>query len=526
MNFVSARRDHRRFAVGSALITLAFVALLAFATRAQAATENIYWDNYSLTPQNVAFSDITGSGGGPLNLTGATLKDPEGMAYDPVTNRLFVGSSNPDPGSPGELFFINLDGSGAGVLPTPGVAVEEPEGLAIDPVTRTIYWVNTDGNGEAEGSIDWANLDGSGGGMLNTSGAKLESPYRLALDTVHGKVYWANTKGSGVDTISFANSNNTGGGGNLDLSGATPPEGITGFAVDPAGNRWYWLENENEKVSFASLSGGGGGDVNLAGAVFNDPFGLAFDPSNGTLYWGNYGNAKGENTGAIGFVSLSGGGGAISPQATPVKGPQDPVILKSPTGTGAPKVTRSKKSRSQLECSTGSWAADYASSFVYQSPRTFAYQWKQNGKAVKGATGAKYNAKAAGSYACVVTAINQTGSAAQTSKGLNVKAAKVKLTTKKKAKAGPGDQVSFKVKATNQGDLQSGNAKVCVKLPSSPKGALKAPKCKSLGKLKGQAKKSATLKIKVLPSAGGTYKIKFQVKGAPGKAAKAKIIVG
>ena len=525
MNHVSARGDLRRFVVGSALIALAFVALLAFAARAQAATENIYWDNYSLTPQNVAFSDITGSGAAPLNLTGATLEDPEGMAYDPVTNRLYVGSSHPKSVDAGEIFFINLDGSGAGILPTPGVAVEEPEGLAIDPVTRMIYWVNTRGNGEAEGSIDWARLDGSGGGVLNTSGATLENPYRMALDTVHGKVYWANGNGPGVQTISFANANNTGGGGNLDVSGATPPKGITGFAVDPAGNRLYWLDNTNEKVSFASLAGGSGGDVDLTGAVFNDPYGLAFDPSNGTLYWGNYGNNEGENVNAIGFAKLGGGGGSISPLATPVKGPQDPVILKSPTGTGLPKVKRSKKSRSQLECSTGSWAADYPSSFVYQSPRTFAYQWKRNGKAVKGATGAKYNAKLAGSYTCLVTAANQTGSASQTSKGLNVKAAKVKLTTKKKANASPGDLVTFKVKAANQGDINA-NAKVCVKLPGSAKGALKAPKCKSLGKLKGQAKKSATLKIKVLPSAGGTYKVKFQVKGAPDKAAKAKIIVG
>lgn len=528
MNHVSARGDHRRFAVGSALIALAFVALLAFAARAQAATENIYWDNYSATPESVAFADITGSGGGVLNQTGATLESPEGMAYDPVTNRMFVGSSNPDPSDAGEIFFVNLDGTGAGVLSTPGVAVEEPEGVAIDPVTRIIYWVNTKGNGEAKGSINWARLDGTGGGMLNTSGAILENPYKIALDPVAGKVYWANTNNT-PETISWANVNGSGG-GNLDTTGAPPVEAVTGLSVDPAGNRIYWLDNDNGRIGFANLTGGGGGEVNLAavtgeGKLFDEPYGLAFDPSIGRLYWGNYGHGE-EVPNAIGFADLPGATGGITPATAPVNGPQDPVILKSPTGTGAPKVTRSKKSRSQLECSTGSWAADYPGSFVYQSPRTFAYQWTKNGKAVKGATGAKYNAKSAGTYACVVTAANQTGSASQTSKGLNVKAAKVKLTTKKKANASPGDLASFKVKATNQGDIKSGNAKVCVKLPSSAKGALKAPKCKSLGKLKGGGKKSATLKIKVLPSAGGTYKVKFQVKGAPGKAAKAKIIVG
>jgi uncharacterized membrane protein len=122
--------------------------------------------------------------------------------------------------------------------------------------------------------------------------------------------------------------------------------------------------------------------------------------------------------------------------------------------------------------------------------------------------------------------VNQTGSAAQTGLAVNLKAAKLKLTTKRKAHAKPGKVVKFKVKALNQGDIQAKKAKLCVKLPKSAKGELKAPKCKSLGKLKGRGKKSATLRIKVLSSAGGTYKVKFQVKGAPGKAAKAKLIVG
>jgi hypothetical protein len=522
MNFVSARRDHRRFAVGSALIALAFVAVLAFAARAQAA-ENIYWDNYSGPTEGdtVSFADITGGGGGLLSLGAAKLDGPEGMAYDSVTNRLFVGSST---GPNGQILAINLDGSGATPFTAPGAPIEEPEGIAIDPTRRLIFWVNTEGGGEAGGSIGWAKLDGSAGGLLNTTGATVEEPYRgIAVDPVSGKVYWSNSKPA-PETISFANGDNTGGGGTLNLSGAPAPTEITGMVTDPASGRLYWLDNEAEKIGYVGLGGGNGGEVNLTGAVFNDPYGLAFDPSIGRFYWGNYGNTEVREN-AIGFVNLAGGGGGISPVSAPVNGPQDPVILKSPTGTGAPAVTRAKGSRSTLNCSTGSWAAD-SSSYVYQAPRTFAYQWTKNGKVIGGATAPTYNAKSAGEYGCIVTAVNQTGSAAQTSKGLNVKAAKLKLSTKKKANGKPGKVVSFKVKATNQGDVKSGNAKVCVKLPGSAKGELKAPKCKSLGKLKGQAKKSATLKIKVLPSAGGTYKVKFQVKGAPGKAAKAKIIVG
>jgi len=518
MNFVSARRDHRRLAMGSALITLAFVALLAFAAYAQAATENIYWDNYRGPTEGdfVSSADITGAGGGVLNLGTSKLDSPEGMAYDTVTNRLFVGSNV---GPKGQILAINLDGSGATPFTPVGAPIEEPEGVAIDPATGIIYWENTEGTG----SIAWAKLDGSVGGVLNTTGATLDSPCcRIAVDPVGGRVYWTNTP-AGPSSVSYANVNNTGG-GNLSLTGSTVEPGGEGIVVDSAAGRVYFLGGT--EIGYANVNGSGGGDVPTGGAPMKAPWGLALDPSIGRLYWGNEQNVE-ERANAIGFVGTNGAGaGGISPATAPVNGPQDPVVLKSPTGTGAPKVTRSKKSRSQLECSTGSWAADYAGGFVYQAPRTFAYQWTKNAKPIGGATSPTYNAKSAGSYGCIVTAANQAGSASQTSKGLNVKAAKLKLSTKKKASAKPGQTAKFKIKAVNQGDIKSGNAKVCVKLPSSAKGALKAPKCKSLGKLKGQAKKSATLKIKVLPSAGGTYKVKFQVKGASGKAAKAKIIVG
>jgi hypothetical protein len=518
MSLVSERRDLRLVAVVFATITLAFVALLAFATRAQAA-ETIYWNNYNGTPDNVAFADITGSGGGLLNLGSATLEGPEGMAYDTVTNRLFVGS---DVGPQGEILAINLDGSGATTFTAPGALIDNPEGIAIDPGRRTIYWVNTTG----DGSIGWAKLDGSAGGLLNTAGATIDSPYRgIAVDTVGGRVYWSNSDPE-PEVISYANADGTGGGGNLDLGAAPAPEEITGLAVDPAGGRIYWLDNEEEKIGYASLApGGNGGEVNLTGATFDDPYGFAFDPSIGRFYLGNYGNSE-DRTNAIGVVNLAGSGGGITPATAPVAGPQDPLVIKSPTGTGAPTIIRNATVRSELTCSTGSWAADYAGSFVYQAPRSFAYQWSRNGAAVPGATAATLNATTPGTYACAVTATNHVGSAAQSSGTVNVKASKVKLSTKKKAKADPGDLVTFKVKAVNQGDIQSKNARICVKLPNAAKDDLRKPKCKKLGKLSGTGKRTATIKVKVKGGADeGTDKLTFQVKGTPGKAAKSKIIV-
>ncbi|HEX5929993.1 MAG TPA: PKD domain-containing protein [Solirubrobacterales bacterium] len=520
MSLVSERRGRSIFvALASASLSLALVALLVIAGQARAA-ENVYWDNYNT--DSVSFADITGSGGGALNLTGVTLNDPEGMAFDSATGRLYVASSTGAPGTTGEIVYVNIDGSGAGVFNTSGALVDEPYGVAIDPTTRTIYWANS-GSSSSKGSIGYAKLDGGGGGLLNTSGVTVAEPYKLAADPVSGKVFWGNTEGT--DAIAYANLNNSGGGGLLNTTGATPPSSI--YAIAVADGRVYWLESTSKRVSFAGVGGGSGGDIDLSAAPFNSAYGLAIDPTVGRMYWGNYGSGT-TTTNAIGFAGLNGTSpGGITPASAPVDGPQDPVIVKSPTGTGAPAVTRSTKSRSELACSTGSWAADLAGSFVYQAPRTFAYQWTLNGAAIAGATTPTLAAAKPGSYACSVTATNQLGSANQTSAPINVKAAKVKLTTKKKAKVKPGGVATFKVKGVNQGDLKSKNARVCVKLPGKAKGELTAkPKCKALGKVKGKGKDSAKLRVKVGENAGGTYKVTFQVKGSPGKAAKAKIVVG
>jgi uncharacterized membrane protein len=109
---------------------------------------------------------------------------------------------------------------------------------------------------------------------------------------------------------------------------------------------------------------------------------------------------------------------------------------------------------------------------------------------------------------------------------VNLKAAKMKLTVKPRtAKVKAGKLATFNAKALNQGDVQTGNAKVCVKVPKKARKALKAPKCKTLGSVSALKSKNAKLKVKVKPSAAGTYKVKIQVKGTAGKAVTAAIKV-
>jgi DNA-binding beta-propeller fold protein YncE len=524
MHFVSERRDHRLVAVASALIALAFVAVFAFAARAQAA-ETLYWNNYSGDPDTIGFSSPDGSGGGALDLTGVELDGPEGMAVDPVTGRLYIAAISNGPENKGEIVYANLSGGGGGVFTAPGAPVSSPEGVAIDPATRMIFWINT---GEND-SIAWAKLDGSAGGTLNLTGANFKEPYRLALDPVAGRVYWGSENPDTNElVISYANVNNTGG-GNLNTSGSAPVTSINGIAVDPTGGRVYWLNESSETLSYTKTDNTGGGEVDTTGAAFNGPYGLALDPGTGKAYWANYGGGE-TRTGAFGTANyLTGGsGGSINIATAPVDGPQDPMLLKSPTATGAPVIGRDAANPALLACPSGSWAPDYPGSFVYQAPQSYGYQWALNGAAIAGATSSTLTATAPGAYTCTVTGTNVTGFASQTSgTAATVNAAKVKLTVKpRKAKAKPGKFAKFRIQALNQGDLQTGNAKVCVKVPKKAKKALKTPKCKKLGVVGALTKKTAKLKLKVKPTAAkGSYKVKLQVKGSPGKAVKATVKV-
>ncbi len=511
----------RQIGAVSFALALVLVALLALAPRVMAG-ELIYWSNYKAKPATIAFANIDGSGGGALNLTGINLKSPEGIAYDSQTGRLYIADSGASSeGNKGAIDYVNVDGSGAGVLSTPGIEVSEPFGVAIDPSTRLIYWVNASG-APGKAGIGFAKLDGSGGGTLNTSGATIDNPYRLAIDPLVGKVFFGNQKSH---LIGYANLNNTGGGGTLDVTGAPTGSNFYGFAVDEAAGRLYWLNSTagKEHLSYASVNGGAGGELSLLGATFKTPYGLAIDPTLGRIYWPNYGQSALRANG-FGFTGLAGAGpGGITPQTAPFNGPEDPVIVKSPTGTAPPTLTRSKGSRAKLRCATGTWAADFPGSFTYRAPHTFSYQWKLKGKLLAGAKAATLDVKKTGGYSCVVTAANQAGSAAQASLAIQIKPAKFKLSPRPAVvRVKAGAQGILKVKAANVGDLKSKTVHLCLEVPKQAGNAVIAPRCKRLA-VAGGHKPVSALALKTTSQASGTYDLKVVVHGAPGKSAKVKL---
>ncbi len=497
-----------------------FSAMLLWAVPAQA-SETIYWSNY--TGRTIAFANLDGTGGGNFDTAGQQVTGSEGLAIDSASGRLYWSTYGDSPTDKGGIFFAGLGGGDGGRLNNGGATMNEPVGIAIDPATETIYWANADGGTEEKGTISYAKLDGSAAGDLNTAGATVDDPGQIAIDPASGRIYWGNYAD---DTIGYANMNNSGGGGNLDLSGATLPNTITSLSINPALGQIYWISRDTATISHANLTGGGGGDFDYGTAPFNEPYGMAFDPTTGRIYWGNYKNAK-VGTGAFGFIGIGGGTGGIDIATAPVYGPQNPIILKGPSGTGAPTITRTPKTVN-LSCSQGSWAADFAGSFVYQAPRSYGYQWLLGGVAIAGANASTLTATKPGAYTCAVTGSNQNGSVTQTSSPVSLVAGalNVKL-RKRKLKSKVGKPATFRLVVSNSGDFALTKLSLCVKEPKKTRKAVKTPKCHQSGSIAAGKSRVLKARLKGMGSANGLYKATFLVraKGLKAKRAAAKLVV-
>ena len=486
--------------------------LLAFAGSA-AAAESLYWDNAEAgvpAAEQFGWMNLATGFGGSLSAGSLSLENPSGMAYDSATGRLYVADSDHS-----RIVWIAVDGSGSGVLDVGAAPIEFPEGIAIDPRTQTAYWANS---GEID-SIGWARLDGSGGGQLNTSGTVklLANPHALTIDVAKERVYWAVGNG-GEGAIEWASLAGTGG---AELGLPNPAIGEpAGLAIDEAAERIYWL-SKHPDIEGLDLDSADQAAVDHTGAPMNEAMGqMAFDPGSGRFYWANFEATT--PTDGFGTTTLAPGGAhGITPNAAPVDGPRDVLVLKSPEGTSAPQVTLAGLT---LTCSQGAWAGDSPGSSIYRAPMNFAYQWTLNGQPLSGATGPVTQATVSGSYACTVTASNPQGSASQTSAPAPISLApgatlpppllNLIYPPRKLVTVRAGQAATLPIGLLNAATTDSRPITVCGARPSKrAKRDLVAPPCDKVGVVKAGRKASAKLRVKTRKSAIGLYELRVRAKG-------------
>ncbi len=465
----------------SILTVLVSATVLLAASQAEAA-DSVYWADYK--GDQISHANLSGGGGGNLDVSGADADEVNGLAIDAAAGKAYWVTGS------GKVFYANLSGGGGGQLNTGGLPSGDfLLGAAVDPLGGKLYWV--DGN---EGKIAWANLNGSGGGFLGTSGATVAGPTGVAVDHAAGRVYWTNGE-AGAPKVSYAS---LGGGGGGDVPNTTGAGEADGLALDTAANRVYWADFGANKISYASLNGSRTGDVNTAGATIDGPFGVAVDPVAGRVYWAN---EQGES---ISYANLNGSGGAdLDTSGGSLTLPAFPVLLETPAAAAAPQAAGGPGPGSTLSCTPGTWAPDLLESFLYRAPQTTSLQWLLNGQPIPGATAPTYTAPAVGKYSCQSLAANQAGSASQASGAVSVfsLAKRAKLNRKKGTALlavgipGPGTLTLAGKHLVTQTKISAAPTASTIKLPLKAKGKTR----KALNR-KGKAKAQAT--ITFIPATG------------------------
>jgi YVTN family beta-propeller protein len=199
-------------------------------------------------------------------VTSIPVDDPQGLAYDPYTNQVFVS----DPTALGEVVVI----SDVSDRVTGSFAVPTPYGLTFDRAQRAIYAAG--GGSEVVSVISDAN---------DTVAAKIPVagyPYALAYDPSQGEVAAIGNQSADLSVINDTLNRVV---ANVSVQGQGPIGGGFGVAWDPQSSDFFVSDYLTNNVSVVS----GQNDTVVATIpVGNFPMGVAYAPSSGRIVVANF----------------------------------------------------------------------------------------------------------------------------------------------------------------------------------------------------------------------------------------------
>jgi hypothetical protein len=375
-------------------------------TAAPAGAKNkLYWSNFG-DSGHIYSANLNGGGTQELAPAGpAAIDQPAGMAVDMKRSRLYWTDWNTD-----AIYWAKLNGKASGTFATGGLPVDDPTGLQIDRKANRVYWSNF-----YDETLVWTRLKGGGGGAIPTGAATTSLVSGIAIDPKANRIYWVNFDTPG--SVGAANLDGSGNGSDLNVAGATGLGRAAGVALNGNRKRIYIGNSSGQSVSYAMTDGGAGaGDLNLAGASSPFPHGVAIDLDRKRLYWVNSSGAV-----PIAYAALNGGGAAdLNTGAIDASDAAFPLVLKKPKITRKPKV-KPNKSGKKLRCKRKAIAPDELGSHMYRAAKKVSYEWKRNGKRIKGQKKKSLKiGNKSGRYRCTVIAKNYFGKSKRSSKKLQV----------------------------------------------------------------------------------------------------------
>jgi DNA-binding beta-propeller fold protein YncE len=259
MDTLMTRTGLSRRAAGLALLGAAIAPRAVMAATAPA--PNIYY----LSGSKVMTAATDGTGLRTV-CTGRAGGLNDGIAYDPVTKRIFWTNMGKADADDGFLQSVNLDGSDLQLVVPPG-GTFTPKQMKIDVKARKLYWSDREGMKIQRCNIDGSNIETllvTGDPVANKGDSTLWC-VGIALDLDKKQIYWTQKGGEkggpGRGSIRRMSINAPAGQTSttrkdVEVLFDKLPEPID-LDIDPTKRQLYWTDRSDNSVSRAPMDAKG-----------------------------------------------------------------------------------------------------------------------------------------------------------------------------------------------------------------------------------------------------------------------------